>query len=216
MSDAALHDHDARISACPACDAAPLAQRLAGAGGDVLRSRASLRLPGETLLPRRETLLRPVETLLVGGETLRRPRETLLGAAVNLLPRAVMFLPRGRNITARNRTIAAFCSTVTTRPHQHYCWREKCCCSQVATLLAPAANARGTLERAKTRAARRQPLLAWRAAGLRWRRRASPAASRRARPARSGGRCWGACPGSGGRPRCARRRSRCPGRRPRE
>jgi len=33
MSDAALHDHDARLSACPACDAAPLAQRIAGARG---------------------------------------------------------------------------------------------------------------------------------------------------------------------------------------
>ncbi len=34
MSDATLHDHDARLSVCPACDAAPLAQRLAGAGGE--------------------------------------------------------------------------------------------------------------------------------------------------------------------------------------
>ena len=33
MSDAALHDHDARLSACPACDAAPLAQRVAAAAG---------------------------------------------------------------------------------------------------------------------------------------------------------------------------------------
>jgi copper chaperone CopZ len=33
MSDAALHDHDARISACPACDAVPLAQRVAARGG---------------------------------------------------------------------------------------------------------------------------------------------------------------------------------------
>ncbi|KRW93262.1 heavy metal translocating P-type ATPase [Paracoccus sp. MKU1] len=33
MSDATLHDHDARLSACPACDAAPLAQRIAGAMG---------------------------------------------------------------------------------------------------------------------------------------------------------------------------------------
>lgn len=33
MSDAALHDHDARLSACPACDAAPLAQRVAGRDG---------------------------------------------------------------------------------------------------------------------------------------------------------------------------------------
>ncbi|WP_374327369.1 heavy metal translocating P-type ATPase [Paracoccus pantotrophus] len=33
MSDAALHDHDARLSACPACDAAPLAQRIAAGGG---------------------------------------------------------------------------------------------------------------------------------------------------------------------------------------
>lgn len=33
MSDAALHDHDGRLSACPACDAAPLAQRIAGAKG---------------------------------------------------------------------------------------------------------------------------------------------------------------------------------------
>ena len=33
MSDAALHDHDARLSACPACDAAPLAQRVAGKAG---------------------------------------------------------------------------------------------------------------------------------------------------------------------------------------
>lgn len=33
MSDAALHDHDARLSACPACDAAPLAQRVAARAG---------------------------------------------------------------------------------------------------------------------------------------------------------------------------------------
>ncbi|WJS85502.1 heavy metal translocating P-type ATPase [Paracoccus sp. TOH] len=33
MSDATLHDHDARLSACPACDAAPLAQRIAAAKG---------------------------------------------------------------------------------------------------------------------------------------------------------------------------------------
>ena len=33
MSDAALHDHDARLSACPACDAAPLAQRVAAGAG---------------------------------------------------------------------------------------------------------------------------------------------------------------------------------------
>ncbi len=32
MSDAALPDHEARLSACPACDAAPLAQRVAGKG----------------------------------------------------------------------------------------------------------------------------------------------------------------------------------------
>ncbi|UFS65125.1 cadmium-translocating P-type ATPase [Paracoccus denitrificans] len=33
MSDATLHDHDARLSACPACDAAPLASRIAGTRG---------------------------------------------------------------------------------------------------------------------------------------------------------------------------------------
>ncbi|RCW84158.1 heavy metal translocating P-type ATPase [Paracoccus lutimaris] len=33
MSDAALHDHDVRLSACPACDAAPLAQRVAAGAG---------------------------------------------------------------------------------------------------------------------------------------------------------------------------------------
>ena len=33
MSDATLHDHDARLSACPACDAAPLAQRVAARAG---------------------------------------------------------------------------------------------------------------------------------------------------------------------------------------
>ncbi|MCV2448221.1 heavy metal translocating P-type ATPase [Paracoccus sp. DMF] len=33
MSDATLHDHELRLSACPACDAAPLAQRLADARG---------------------------------------------------------------------------------------------------------------------------------------------------------------------------------------
>ncbi|QFQ87135.1 cadmium-translocating P-type ATPase [Paracoccus kondratievae] len=33
MSDATLHDHDARLSACPACDAAPLASRIASAKG---------------------------------------------------------------------------------------------------------------------------------------------------------------------------------------
>lgn len=41
MADTALHDHDARLSACPACDAAPLAQRIAGAvggQGDVILS----------------------------------------------------------------------------------------------------------------------------------------------------------------------------------
>jgi len=44
MSDAALQDRDARLSACPACDAAPLAQRIAaaaggkGEGGDIVLS----------------------------------------------------------------------------------------------------------------------------------------------------------------------------------
>ncbi|WP_062560785.1 heavy metal translocating P-type ATPase [Paracoccus aminovorans] len=33
MADATLHDHELRLSACPACDAAPLAQRLADARG---------------------------------------------------------------------------------------------------------------------------------------------------------------------------------------
>ncbi|WP_017998039.1 heavy metal translocating P-type ATPase [Paracoccus sp. N5] len=33
MSDATLHEHELRLSACPACDAAPLAQRLADARG---------------------------------------------------------------------------------------------------------------------------------------------------------------------------------------
>ena len=33
MTDASLHDHDMRLSACPACDAAPLAQRIADARG---------------------------------------------------------------------------------------------------------------------------------------------------------------------------------------
>lgn len=33
MSDATLHDHDMRLSACPACDAAPLAQRIADRQG---------------------------------------------------------------------------------------------------------------------------------------------------------------------------------------
>ncbi|KGJ04964.1 Cu2+-exporting ATPase [Paracoccus halophilus] len=33
MAEVTLHDHDSRLSACPACDAAPLAQRVAGQGG---------------------------------------------------------------------------------------------------------------------------------------------------------------------------------------
>lgn len=33
MSDVAMQDHDTRLSACPACDAAPLAQRVAGQAG---------------------------------------------------------------------------------------------------------------------------------------------------------------------------------------
>lgn len=43
MADATLHDHELRLSACPACDAAPLAQRLADARGG--QADAILSLP---------------------------------------------------------------------------------------------------------------------------------------------------------------------------